>query len=168
PDALPIYIRTSPPAASGRPTTIVSLAQAGTGRKKTDAAPTSTNATISSRCAQRRLPPAREKPGQRGPAATFRTATFEASPRRPGSTVSRNEPTELAVYIARNPTGERTVDVHASARRGCTAAQIASPASRKRQSGGAAAENPREPVRCTSRKMPSPETRTRPAIRGVR
>ena len=49
---------------------------------------------------------------------------------RPGRTVSRNEPTELAAYIARKPTGERTVDVQASARSGCTAAQIASPASR--------------------------------------
>src|SRR4026207_103297 len=105
---------TSPPPASGKPTTIVSLAQAGTGRKKTEAAPTSTKATISSRCAQRRLPPPRggARPRGRGAPATFRTATFEASPSRPGSTVSRNEPTELAVYIARNPTGERTVDVH--------------------------------------------------------
>src|SRR5204862_4988553 len=114
-----------PPAAAGRPTTIVILAQAGTGRKKADPAPTSTKAIISSRCAQRRLPPAREKPGQRGPAVTLRTATFEASPSRPGRTVSRNEPTELAVYIARKPiAGERTVDVQASARRGRTAAQI--------------------------------------------
>ena len=60
------------------------FAQAGTGRKNAEAAPTSTKATISSRCAQSRLPPARENPGQRGPAATFNTATFEASPIRPG------------------------------------------------------------------------------------
>ena len=106
------------------------FAQLGTGRKKAEAAPTSTKATISSRWAQSRLPPARENPGQRGPAATFSTATFDASPMRPGRTVSRNEPTELAAYIARKPTGERTVDVQASARSGCTAAQIASPASR--------------------------------------
>ena len=122
---------TSPPAAAGSPTSIVTFAQPGTGRKNAEPAPTRANATISSRCAQRRLPPAREKPGQRGPAVTFSTATFDASPRRPGRTVSRNEPTELAAYIARKPiAGERTVEVHASARSGCTAAQIARPASR--------------------------------------
>src|SRR5439155_9047719 len=115
---------------------IVILAQVGTGRKNAEPAPTSTKAIISSRWAQSRLPPARENPGQRGPAVTLSTATFEASPSRPGRTVSRNDPTALAVYIARKPMfGERTVDVQASARRGCTAAQIARPASRKRQSG---------------------------------
>src|SRR5438067_1440212 len=138
----------SPPAAAGRPTTIVILAQVGTGRKNAEPAPTSTKAIISSRCAQSRLPPARENPGQRGPAVTFSTATLEASPSRPGKTVSRNEPTALAVYIARKPMfGERTVDVQARARSGCTAAQIARPASRKRQSGVAAAEITRVPVR---------------------
>ena len=122
---------TSPPAANGRPTSIVNFAQPGTGRKNAEPAPTSTNATISSRCAQRRLPPAREKPGQRGPAVTLSTATFEASPRRPGRTVSRKEPIELAAYMARKPiVGERTVEVQASALRGCTAAEIARPASR--------------------------------------
>src|SRR4051812_17019148 len=141
---------TSPPAAAGRPTSIVIFAQPGTGRKNADPAPTRTKAIISSRCAQSRLPPARENPGQRGPAVTLSTATFEASPRRPGRTVSRNEPTELAVYMARKPiVGERTVDVHASARSGCTAAQIASPASRKRQSGVAAASSTLVPVRST-------------------
>ena len=71
----------APRSGSGRPTTIVIFAQAGTGRKNAEAAPTSTKATISSRCAHSRLPPARENPGQRGPAVTFSTATFEASPR---------------------------------------------------------------------------------------
>src|ERR687888_1626100 len=151
---------TSPPAAAGRPTTIVIFAQPGTGRKNADPAPTITNAIISSRCAQSRLPPAREKPGQRGPAVILRTATLEASPRRPGRTVSRNEPTELAVYIARKPiAGERTVDVQARARSGCTAAQIARPASRKCQSGVAAAEITRVPVRCTSSATAAAETR---------
>src|SRR5262249_56023038 len=98
--------------------------------KKAEGAARRTKAIISSRCAHSRLPPARENPGQREPDATFRTATFEASPMRPGRTVSRNEPTELAAYMARKPTGERTVDVQARARSGCTAAQIARPASR--------------------------------------
>jgi len=69
----------------------------GSGRKNADTAPTSAKAIISTRCAQRRLPPARGKPGQRFPAEIFRTATFDPSPSRPGSTVSRNEPTALAV-----------------------------------------------------------------------
>src|SRR2546430_2902635 len=149
-----------PPAATGRPTTIVTFAQTGTGRKKAEPAPTSTKAIISSRCAQSRLPPAREKPGQRGPAVTLSTATFEASPSRPGRTVSRNEPTELAVYMARKPiSGWRTVEVQASARSGCTAAQIASPASRKRQSGVAAARMAVVPVRWTSSATPANETK---------
>src|SRR3954452_19837493 len=121
---------TRPPAASGRPTTIVIFAQGGTGGKKAEAAAASRKATISSRCAQSRLPPARENPGQRGPAATFSTATFEASAIRPGKTVSRNEPTELAADLERKPTGERTVEFQARARSGCTAAQIARPATR--------------------------------------
>ena len=140
-----------PPAAAGSPTTIVILAHAGTGRKNADPAPTRTKAIISSRCAQRRLPPAREKPGQRGPAVTLSTATFEASPSRPGKTVSRNEPIALAVYIARKPiVGERTVEVQASALSGCTAAQMARPASRKRQFGVAAASSTLVPVCWTS------------------
>src|SRR3954453_4965537 len=151
---------TSPPAAAGSPTSIVIFAQPGTGRKNADPAPTRTKAIISSRCAQSRLPPARENPGQRGPAVTLSTATFEASPRRPGRTVSRNEPTELAVYMPRKPiAGERTVDVHASARSGCTAAQIARPASRKRQSGVAAAEITRRPRRRTSSSTAAKEIR---------
>src|ERR687888_114570 len=141
---------TSPPAAAGRPTSIVIFAQNGTGRKNAEPAPTSTNAIISSRCAQRRLPPAREKPGQRGPAVTFSTATFDASPSRPGRTVSRNEPTELAVYIARKPiAGGRPVDVRGGAGGGGTAARIGGPASKKRQFGVAAAEITRVPVRST-------------------
>src|SRR5690242_19089519 len=152
--------RKRPPAAAGRPTSMVIFAQLGTGRKKAEPAPTSTKAIISSRCAQRRLPPAREKPGQRGPAVTFRTATFEASSSRPGRTVSRNEPTELAVYIARKPiAGERTVEVHASARSGCTAAQTARTAHRKRQSGVWAAESTRVPVRSTSSATAPSDTR---------
>ena len=62
--------------------------------------------------------------------------------------------------MARKPTGERTVDVQASARSGCTAAQITRPAIRYFQSGVAAAEKTFVPVRWTIRKTPIPETRT--------
>ena len=75
----------------------VQRAQPGSGRKKAETAPTSANAIISTRCAQRRLPPARGRPGHCFPAETFSTATFEPSPSRPGRTVSRKEPTALAV-----------------------------------------------------------------------
>ena len=40
-------------------------------------------------------PPARGSPGQRSAEAARRTPTFDASPSRPGSTVSRNEPIAL-------------------------------------------------------------------------
>ena len=58
--------------------------------------------------------------------------------------------------MARKPTGERTVDVQASARSGCTAAQIARPAIRYCQSGVAAAEKTFVPVRWTIRKHADP------------
>src|SRR6266536_2867020 len=77
------------------PATIVQRAHAGTGRKSVAAAPRTAKAIISRRCAQRSEPPAREKPGYLDPEVTLRTATFEASPRRPGKTVSRKEPIEL-------------------------------------------------------------------------
>src|SRR5438552_276222 len=77
------------------PAIIVQRAQAGTGRKNVAPAPRTAKAIISSRCAQRSEPPAREKPGYFDPDVTLRTATFEASPRRPGRTVSRKEPIEV-------------------------------------------------------------------------
>jgi hypothetical protein len=85
-----------PADAAASPPTTVQRAQPGSGRKNADTAPTPAKAIISSRCAQRRLPPARGRPGQRLPAETRSTATFEPSPSRPGSTVSRKEPIALA------------------------------------------------------------------------
>jgi hypothetical protein len=77
-------------------TAIVQRVHVGSGRNGIAAAPTRAKASPSSRCIAIRLPPARFRPGQRGPAATFSTATFEASPSRQGRTVSRKEPTALA------------------------------------------------------------------------
>src|SRR5262245_5940534 len=82
---------TEPPIA----TIIVQRAQAGTGKKSVAQAPSTAKAIISSRWAQSSDPPAREKPGYFDPDVTLRTATFEASPSRPGRTVSRKEPIEL-------------------------------------------------------------------------
>src|SRR5439155_3802862 len=86
---------TSAAAEPPIPAIIVQRAQAGTGRKNVAPAPRTAKAIISSRCAHRSEPPAREKPGYFDPDVTLRTATFEASPRRPGRTVPRKEPIEL-------------------------------------------------------------------------
>ena len=126
------------PAARAKPPTIVQRAQSGNGRNAAAAAPTARNASASSRCAQTRLPVARGSPGQLRPAETRSTPTLEASPRRAGSTVSRNEPTALAAYTALNSTAPWSVARQAIARSGCASATTTNAVARSGQLGCAA------------------------------
>ena len=65
------------------------------GRARADGADDREGARLAACASTGGSPAARGKPGHRSRSATRSTAAFEASPSRPGRTVSRSEPTEL-------------------------------------------------------------------------
>ena len=151
---------------SGRPTSIVTSASsepAGRRRRRRRRA-----RRRPSRAGGRKQAPARARePGPARAGGNLQHGDLRCLARAPGRTVSRNEPTELAAYIARKPTDERTVDVQASARSGCRQRR-----SRARRAGSASPESqqpgtprPRAPPSAARSRSSRPRLRRLPAAR---